>query len=234
MKPYLNYGGGVNSTAMSILVLTDDRWAEYREDLRFVFCDTKAELPETLCYVQYFSKWLSDNHGHTVEVLASSGLLEYCKQLKMIPSRRFRWCTRKFKGELIDVWAAENGLDTCLIGYDAGEFQRAAKADGYVDHNRYPLIQAGLDRQDCIDLIRVTGLEVPRRSGCFCCPHANKARFEDLRTYHPELFEYACEMERNIVTKAGRRMYLKDKPLAEWIVSPGLDFDEPCEVCEVS
>ena len=130
--------------------------------------------------------------------------------------------------------AAENGLDTCLIGYDAGEPARAEKADGHTNRNHYPLIEAGLERQDCIDLIRSHGLEVPKRSGCFCCPHANKARFEDMRTYHPELFEYACEMERNIVTSSGRRMYLKDKPLAEWIQSPGLEYDEPCAVCEIT
>ena len=233
MKPYLNYGGGVNSTAMTILIFTDDRFIDLRDGLRFVFCDTKAEMPETYCYVQYFSKWLKDTHDKELEILTSIGLLEYCKTLKMIPSRRFRWCTRKFKGELIDRWAKENELDTCLIGYDAGEPERAEKADSYTGRNRYPLIEAGLDRNSCIELIRANGLEVPNRSGCFCCPYGNKARFEDLRTYHPELFEYACEMEKDIVTKSGHRMYLKDKPLREWITSPGLELGEPCAVCEL-
>ena len=234
MKPYLNYGGGVNSTAMAVLILSDDNYAEYRDGLRTVFCDTKAELPETLCYVQYFNGWLRHNYGLNIETLSSDGLLNYCKRLNMIPSRRFKWCTRKFKGDLIDAWAEKNGLDVCLVGYDAGESHRAERADGYVSRNRYPLIDAGLDRAACVELIKSVGLRLPNRSGCFCCPHANKARFEDLRTYHPELFDYVCEMEANIVTSNGRRMYIKDKPLREWINAPGLELDEPCQECEIN
>jgi hypothetical protein len=135
---------------------------------------------------------------------------------------------------LLDSWAESNDLDTALIGFDAGEAHRAARADGFARRNRYPLIEAGLDRAGCVELIKSAGLNVPNRSGCFCCPHANKARFEDLRTYHPELFDYVCEMERDIVTSSGNRMYLKGKPLREWITSPGLEFDEPCQECEIS
>jgi hypothetical protein len=233
-RPYANYGGGVNSTAMLILILTDDRFAHYREGLRVVFCDTKAEMPETICYVKYFDGWLREHYGLEIEILTSAGLLDYCERLKMIPSRHFRWCTRIFKSELIDAWAEANELNTCLIGYDAGEPDRAEKANTHTDRNHYPLIEAGLDRNGCIELIRAHGLEVPKRSGCFCCPFGNKARFQDLRTYHPELFDYACEMERHIVTSNGRRMYLKKKPLREWIQSPGLELEEPCAICELT
>jgi hypothetical protein len=41
-------------------------------------------------------------------------------------------------------------------------------------------------------------------------------------------------MERDIVTSKGRRMYLKDKPLREWIQSPGLELEEPCAICELT
>jgi len=232
---YWSYGGGVNSTAGIILTLTDDRFADLRPGLRIVHADTGAEMPQTICYVRCFDEWLREHYGMEIETVSAGSLIEYCRRVRVVPSRVYRWCTRTFKVEPIEAWRAAAGIEGSLIGFDAGEAHRAERRrQSYVHEKfrRYPLIEAGIDRQGCVQIIRAAGLELPSKSGCFICPFGNKARFEDLRTYHPELFELACELERN-AERFGRSWYLKDKPLDEWISSPGLDFGEPCAVCEL-
>ncbi len=238
MSAYWSYGGGVNSTAGIILTLTDDRFADLRGGLRVVFCDTGAEMPETLCYVQYFGAWLKREHGIEMEYLrpAAGDLITYCHRYQIIPSRLRRWCTREFKVGLLEPWAASLGADTALIGFDAGEMDRADKRTPYDNPRftkRYPLIEADIDRAGCLRIIAATGLELPRKSGCFCCPFGSKKHYEDLQTYHPDLFQQACDLEETGQGFA-RGFYLKDKPLREWLQNPGLELYEPCVVCELT
>jgi hypothetical protein len=232
-KPYISYGGGRNSTAMTILILTDDRFKDLREGLRIVFADTGAEMPETICYVNYFSNWLKANYGLGIEIVRNPKelLIEKCQRLGIVPVRRPRWCTVDFKIKPINQWAEQNGLTIPLIGIDAGEAHRIGGMHNPA--NRYPLIEADVDLAGCIEIIKSAGLEVPKKSGCFFCPHANKARFEDLLTYRPDLFELACSLEEN-AKRFGEGRYLKDKPLREWIATAGFELEEPCVVCELA
>ena len=86
----ISYGGGVNSTAMTIM-LVNDGWRG-----PIVFADTGAEWPETYCYMDYFeAEWLAPR-GLTITRLGAEwrpekkmrdcpSLLDYCESYGMVP-----------------------------------------------------------------------------------------------------------------------------------------------------
>lgn len=242
----LSYGAGVNSTALAVLILTDDRFADCRRNLHIVFADTGGEHPETYAYLPIFANWL-ESYGLSLTVVCADETLEdYALKKQMLPMRRFRWCTSQFKIRPIHKFiksVAAGGPIVQLLGIAADEAHRAREnLDPHIQ-NRFPLIEADLDRDGCIRLIQAVGLPVPRKSGCFFCPFLTKKGFADLKRKHPDLFERAVRIEQN-ANLNGYGVYLRDKPLEE-LVAPLLaqgilpfeddaddeDEDDRCLVC---
>ena len=83
-----------------------------------------------------------------------------------------------------------------VIGYDAGEPQRAKTYTNDKYDFWYPLIDWGMDRDDCIASIQKAGLPLPGKSSCFFCPSMRKPEVIALAETHPDLFERAVTMER--------------------------------------
>ena len=135
---------------------------------------------------------------------------------QIIPSRRFRWCTDKFKIRPIMKYI-ETPCDI-YIGFDAGEEKRIStflsrkfkKGFKYA----YPLIESELYREDCINLIRSHGLDIPQKSGCWFCPFMRVAEIRDLYTNQLKLFNAAIKLENNCRRKD---LFIKEKSLLEYI-----------------
>ena len=206
----ISYGGGVNSTAMIVHLLQTE--PEAMQTARIVFADTGAEWPETYAYVHQFDGWLQ-GQGLRIEWVSNGSLVDYCRQLSVMPVRMNRFCTRIFKQVPICRWRDAEGLwgekAVECIGFAADEAHRAMKTDsrlvvsagdtsGYNWHRtnfRYPLIEAGLDRHGCGRVLLAAGLGVPPKSGCWCCAFQRVSEFRRLWRDHPDLFERACEIE---------------------------------------
>lgn len=89
-------------------------------------------------------------------------------------------------------FAARFGKVRVLVGIAAGEERR--RADPSTNPNVwmretidvvYPLIDYGLDRQGCQDLIRSYGAPVPPPSNCILCPWMSLQELEYLRRFSP-------------------------------------------------
>ncbi len=185
----ISYGAGVNSTALAILLVNEGWRGE------IVFADTFCEWPETYCYLDYFeSEWLGPR-GLSVTRLgpewrkdkrarALPGLLEYCESYGMVPLAGVRWCTRMFK------------VEPCAAYHD-GEYLLGIAADEA--HRRKgrpcPLVERGITREGCIEIIQAEGLDVPQKSGCYACPFQRQAQWRELWRRHPELIERAARLE---------------------------------------
>lgn len=215
MKNYLSFGGGVNSVAM-MLYLLDEGW-----DFEAVFVDHETDWPETYEYLDMFQGWLLKNGYEQIKVLRPSvtnysNLYDYCWKYKMVPSFMFRWCTDKFK-----IRPIKKHIETpCfqLIGIDFGEIKRAKISTQNGVENRYPLIEAEMNREGCKEYIKSKGLPVPMKSGCFVCPYQRSAQWKELRTKHPDLFCKAVQLEeRNMEYRKGTgkpMLYLNQSPKA--------------------
>jgi 3'-phosphoadenosine 5'-phosphosulfate sulfotransferase (PAPS reductase)/FAD synthetase len=87
MSELISFGGGVNSTAMAIM-LVNEGWRG-----PIVFSDTGCEWPETYCFMDMFeSEWLKPRGLEITRIGAEwrteareGSLVEYCEAHGMVP-----------------------------------------------------------------------------------------------------------------------------------------------------
>jgi len=96
----------------------------------------------------------------------------------------------------IEAWARGERV-TWLIGFDAGEWHRALEYGTDKHVSRYPLVEWGWDRDDCIAAIKRAGLPVPGKSSCFFCPNMKPREIRDLSEREPEKAALAVRLEQN-------------------------------------
>lgn len=61
----------------------------------------------------------------------------------------------------------------------------------------FPLIEAGMGLEDCVEAIEAEGLPVPPKSACTFCPSNTLAEWEELRREDPQAFADAVAMSRD-------------------------------------
>jgi len=192
----LSFGGGVDSTALLAIDLDRDRSADLigisREELdqkfpspsHYVFADTGAESDATYRNVHRAGQRL----GGRLNIVRKDGenILEWCLRLGSVPVMPggSHVCSLKYKGEVMAKWAAENGLSpTWIIGIEANEERRAKrfsapKGDlaGYI----YPLIDLGLTRDRCVEILVALGWSGVEKSSCVFCPFKSEEELRDM------------------------------------------------------
>lgn len=223
MSEMISFGAGVNSVAMTIM-LVNDGWHG-----PIVFADTGGERPETMCYLDYFSKWLAER-GMEITTLspgsewhpkkASVPLEDYCHKFAIIPLLALRWCSVEWKRNPLLAWAKAHECDTQLLGICASEPQRV-RDDPNV---RYPLYEEGITRAECRHIIGKAGLVSPPKSSCFFCPGQTIGEWRRLYYDHPELFERARTLEENASCRHNKRATLNNHYSLDEMVARGWDI----------
>ena len=64
--------------------------------------------------------------------------------------------------------------------------------------NRYPLIEAGMSRRDCMDWWDARYDRPLERSACIGCPYQSRRRWVETKRRWPELFAEAVEIDANM------------------------------------
>ena len=230
-KIYLSFGGGVNSTALLLLL------EERGEKFEALFAHHGADYPETYEYTNMLIA-----KGHQIRIIDARRkglhLYEYCLEYGIIPAIKWRWCTEHWKVK--PLRKEKKGPAFELIGIDAGEPHRARYSEHKQVVSDYPLVRWGIDRVGCIDIIKRHGLPIPKKSGCFFCPFQKRSQWLELREKHPELWckanalESACAAKQ--IAKGKKPYYINNKPLADIVQEDQGDlfdgFRSPC-MCEI-
>jgi len=201
-----SFGGGVNSTAMLIGMVERGE----RCDL-ILFADTGGEKPHTYEHVIDMSNWLAAHgmpiittvRGNAPQMVLDDSLEGECLRIKALPSIAYGYkkCSQKWKIAPITQFVArvckERAIAvdsvTRLIGFDADE-QRRAKD---FPNEKYPLIEWGWGRDECVAAIDRAGVTQPGKSACFFCPSSKKHEIYELRRMYPDLAARAVAMEKN-------------------------------------
>lgn len=211
MKYILNYGGGVNSTALYFVLRKKGLPLD-----EILFADTGSELPETYDTVSKF-KAKMDFYGFlftTVKSALAPSLYDYCMGKRMVPSRMKRDCTSKFKVAPMRKYLREKyGKQeqfTQYIGISFEERLRMRTSDVSYAVNSYPLVDLRLDREDCLGILAKESFDNVEKSGCFFCPFTRVKGWENLLAKHPELFAEAVKLEKN---RRNLKCLLSSKPL---------------------
>ena len=142
-----------------------------------------------------------------------------------------RQCTREYKIE--PLVKAKRRLLGCqprqripmgacetLIGISTDEASRMRDSAERWNRNRWPLIELGMSRNDCLGWMRRHGYPQPPKSSCIGCPFHSDHEWRRLRDSDPEAWADAVALDEVIRNPArGMRgeqyMHRKLLPLAE-------------------
>lgn len=104
------------------------------------------------------------------------------------------------------------------LGISTDEAGRAKDSRDRWITNRFPLLELGMNRTDCANLLRENGIK-PVKSRCCFCPYISD--WQGFRERHPEAFERACRVDEAIrdSSKAGAKspcfVHRSGRPLRE-------------------
>ena len=224
MTHWLSYGGGVNSTALLIMLL-DGRVAA--DPWRVLWADTRDEKDETYAYIYREVMPRLHEAGRVLEVVCGKeGVLERFERLRVTGNRILRACSveAKIKPIVRHLQAHGTDEDQQLIGIDAGEAHRAKRNEDFPQlfPRRYPLIDMDLDREACEEIIRAAGWPVPPKSGCWHCPFMRVGEVIALAVHAPDRFGriVALEDAANLTHPSADgtpRTQWGDKPARQWL-----------------
>ena len=201
MKKFISFSGGVESTTMCLL---------YGKGATAIWCDTGAEHGEMYKRIDDVFSKLKDIHDGDFELVKVknekyNGLEEYAKKAKFMPSGMARYCTRLFKIEPIDNYLSKQGDCELMIGFNADEEGRTGNL-GLKENVKYtyPLIDAGLNRGECEELLKLHGLH-PQfpvymlRGGCRMCFFKSEKEYKAMyflnRSEYNEMIEFEEGMQ---------------------------------------
>jgi len=203
----LNFGGGLNSTALLVFLLSRN----YPLD-EVIFADTGGEVPETYEHLGIIGSYLSQHDVPFKIVRSENGALyDFCMRRKLIPSRVWPWSIRDYKIAPIHAYYRSlNAHVNQYLGISYEERDRARDSGVQYVTNVFPLVDSRLSRPDCIDVIMLADVDLPMpvRSGCFFCPFNSLSRWKEILERHEELYAQARTLEENSDNFPNRRLTL--------------------------
>lgn len=251
-------GGGTNSTAMLVGL-----WERGMRPDAITFADTGGEKPYTYEHIITVNNWLSTVNFPNITVLGpvmpqqkiDKTLEGECLRLGVLPSKAYgfgscsdKWKLepqRRFDREFVKQHNTELKNLTRLIGFDADEHKRVARAKNLAHLKKnleaFPLYEWGWGREECVEAIARAGLPQPGKSACFFCPSSKKHEILELGKQYPELLQRALEMERKALAGEGPSPQTRSKGLGRsfaWItlveeknIDNICDFGTPDQDC---
>lgn len=202
----LSLGAGVQSSAM-LLMGIDGVFGD-KPDCA-IFADTQGETDRVNVWLEILRNAVAPFPIH----VATGGNLgeDYLNHRRRAaipafsttqdgkPTMMSRFCSKSYKVEVIYRKARElvgpRGSVESWIGISTDEAHRMKPTGKKWISNRFPLIEAGFNRTDCVDyVVERLGMRPPK-SSCFFCPYHSDAYWIDLKKNHPEDFARAVEFD---------------------------------------
>lgn len=107
-------------------------------------------------------------------------------------------CNQRWKVAVQQRYLNDQGVNDYenWIGISVDEQRRARESIIRKIKNRYPLIDLGMTRYGCLDLIKSVGWAIPPHTACWCCPNATRDEWLDLKMNYPEDWAKAIALEQ--------------------------------------
>jgi len=256
---YLSLGAGVQSSALLVLACTDDRVP--KPDVA-IFSDTGDEPQYVMDYLQMLKDY-AEPFGINI-VIAQKGVLseDALGRDKFVPITLFtlhkegskgvlrRQCTREYKITPINKKVREilgykpryrvKHKVRAMLGISTDEMQRMKESWMKWTTNTYPLIDLGISRKDCYQIMEQVGLPKPKKSACVYCPYHDDQYWQWMKDEEPAEFAKAVDFDeavRNKTMKGSESpafVHRSCVPLADAVFSPNdpnqIDFfNNECE-----
>lgn len=258
----LSWGVGVQSTVLAVMSALGDI-----DPLDVVItADTGWERRATYVTRDFYAAWLRDR-GVSVETVTAGNIRKQGAETQIHmpfftstggPLRR--QCTYHFKIKPVRKRLREiAGYDPILppnppagiielwLGISLDEFKRMKQSRVQFITHRWPLIELGMTRNDCVDYLESHGLPIPVKSACIGCPYRQASEWLDMRDNSPDEWAEAVAFDEanrhNPLAARGASaadelyVYKKAEPLASADLEADADRERkakqpPLFVCE--
>jgi Phosphoadenosine phosphosulfate reductase family len=238
----LSLGAGTQSSAMLLMAAHGDL---PRPDF-IIFADTGWEPDEVYRWLEKLQKYVS-RYGLEIITTTKGNIREDVlnaqktgKRVASLPYYTYdeetgekgitmRQCTMEYKIEPIKKKVRE------LLGYKSrqqikhtvhmwrgistDEIERVKPSKIKWIVHEHPLIEKGMNRQDCINYVQKYMGEIPPKSSCIGCPFHNNEMWLELKRNDPKAWKEAVEFDKAIRNnpKYKSKLYLHKscKPLEE-------------------
>lgn len=206
----------------------------------------KEEDEDNRRFLRDVESWL----GVTVEQpmnpkYPSCSVVEVWEDRKFMSGPRGAPCTLELKKAARAHWEANNHFDWLVMGFTAEEKKRAEWFMlGERSNLLTPLIDEGITKQDCYDIVRAAGIKVPRmyelgypNANCPGCVKATSPTYwNHVRRVHPKVFEDRARQSRRLgarlVRVKNKRIFL-DELDPNAVGAPMKNTDTECGIfCE--
>lgn len=203
MKKFISYSGGVESTTMLLL---------FKDRAQAIFSDTEWEDESIYKQISKVEKILDIEiiklKVRTVDgVHYNGGLPTYIKTRKFFPNFNARFCTRAYKIQPIAKYLKQYTPCELFIGFNKEEQALAGRGENLIPIEgiiyRYPLVELGLSRQNCIDILNEYKI-MPNypsylsRGGCVGCYFKTKHEIKAMHHTNPSLLDELQHLEESV------------------------------------
>lgn len=180
--------------------------AEYGADaVEIVYSDTRSEHADNERFLSECEDWF----GKKVTRLASDhyrDIWDVFRRERFIANHAGAKCRAPLK--VVPFFDFYLPSDTLIFGYTADK-RDAARADrlqaNSVEKMRFPLIERGLMRSDCMAIMERTGIALPemyrlgfKNNNCRGCPKGGMGYWNKIREHFPEDFERMASIQREL------------------------------------
>jgi len=253
----LSLGAGVQSTTLALMSARGDLEPL---DCAF-FADTRGEPREVYRHLDWlesilpFPVYRTQRAGVSLGQLmldvasgerderGNSPLIPYFVNGGMIPKQ----CSKEFKTrpvgraicDQLGIKPRQRGPKEPIVelwlGMSTDELQRLKRNEKRWIHNRFPLVEARMDRNACIRWMEERQYPVAPKSSCVFCPFRGVAGFRRLRDTAPDEFAELVKFDIAIRSAHPDGAYLlkSKQPLGEANLDApdayGFDFNGECE-----
>lgn len=186
-----------------------------------IHADTTWEREQTYTFAEQWTPWLEE-HGVKVVTVRDAEQAQAATTMKtdipaftagqngafVIDGQLRRQCTGRWKIDPQNVQMRVElesrglrktpGVIEKWLGISKDEWQRAKHADvKYITH-RYPLLELGMTRADCVQWLKAHDLPVPGKSACVFCPFHNKNAWQEMKRAGGRDWQVAIEVDAQI------------------------------------
>lgn len=225
----VSYSGGKDSTAMALFALEHLP----HDKLRFAFCPTGAQWPQTEPYLRY----IEDKLGIVIETVQAGDrplpprldgtprrdvlaheicLFDMISKRGKWPSAKYRYCTAYLKRWPLKLLARECDNPVQLVGQRAEESATRAKMSQYDkggNKTGIPIYRPVLDWSEadvwaCLadhDVLPSPVYNYASRANCWCCPMARPQELFNFCRQYPDEAQRWADLETEIGHTWGRR-----------------------------
>lgn len=218
-------GAGVDSTAIAVLICQ----GKLPKPTYAWIVDVGYEPKTTWAYVADVLQPKLSEVGVTLHILKTTDYTQndlvrdghatipaYRKKEDGSIQKFHTHCSNGWKARVAERWLRQQGAVAIeqWVGISAEERKRIRTSEKAWVRLRYPLVERGMTRNDCIYLIGQAGWPLPERTSCYLCPHRSLGDWRRLAARNFEDFQRAVDAEKVIqITNPDVFLHSSGKPL---------------------